>query len=65
MDEIYGPGRGVKALRDYINTGNPRTITRQNDARKLLQQVSLIEIEEYLQYAYADTPTMDNLKRKG
>lgn len=65
MDEIYGPGRGVKALRDYINTGNPRTITRQNDARKLLRQVSLIEIEEYLQYAYADTLTMDNLKRKG
>ena len=48
MDQYYGIGAGVNSLRSYIKSGNKNSITRKNGARESLQNLTLVEIKEYL-----------------
>lgn len=48
MDQYYGTGAGVDSLRNYIKSGNKNSITRKNGARESLQNLTLMEIKEYL-----------------
>ena len=48
MDQYHGSGSGVEALRRYIKYGEKNVITRKNGARASLENVSVVEIKEYI-----------------
>lgn len=48
MDSKYGAGYGVKALKKYLDTDNIDLITRTNDCRQMVGQMSKSDIFNYL-----------------
>jgi hypothetical protein len=48
MDQKYGKGSGLKALEKYLQTGDSNVITRTNNARSNLTNLSISDIENYV-----------------
>lgn len=48
INQKYGPGTGITALENYLNTGNKNSITRANNARAMLDQINMNDINNYL-----------------
>ena len=48
MDAKFGNGCGIDALQKFVNSHNYNIITRDNNARSLLQSIPFDEVVEYL-----------------
>jgi uncharacterized protein (UPF0297 family) len=48
MDSKYGIGNGMKALNQFLKTGDDHLITRTNGARDEILKFSRDEIDKYL-----------------
>lgn len=48
MDNKYGKGEGIKVLKKYINTGNINLITRTNNSRNDIKNISIDDIKRYI-----------------
>lgn len=48
INQKYGQGTGITALENYFNTGNKNSITRTNNARAMLDQINMDDINSYL-----------------
>lgn len=45
MDKTKGYGKGLNALKSYVETGHPTRITRQNGTIEMLKGLSISEIK--------------------
>lgn len=48
MDQKVGSGYGIRALKEYLTTGNSNLITRTDGARDFICSLNLEDIQEYL-----------------